>query len=82
MEPNPFKIILAFGKSEQVITDWMIHNRKRLDDKTIIVIVQKRHQYMGLNTDQKEIECVHCGSWESQSYNLYLEAMTYYNLNK
>jgi hypothetical protein len=73
METLPKKIILAFGKMDAIKT-WV----DRLPPfHPPVAIIQKRHEYHDIRRDQ-EVECVHCGSWDAQTYNLYLEAVAYF----
>ena len=64
------KIILCFGKQE-AIEKYML----KADPFARIFAVHKRHEFMGYSG---EVECVHCGGWDSQTYNLYIEAVAYY----
>lgn len=67
-------VILAFGKEEEIIK-WT----SKQAPGTIVHPVYKRHEFIR-NHDAKdqEVRCVHCGSYDRQSFDLYMEAVAYY----
>lgn len=69
-------IILIFGKDEKTIMDYIAKQDGSIIDLCRYRAVTKRHEFRGF--EDKEVECIHAGSWESQSFNLYLEAVAYY----